>query len=39
MAIVIIINQKDRMIMSTRKHSQKISIKTVKQKRRYTYTW
>ena len=37
MAIVIVINQEGGMVMLTRKHSQKMSVKRVKQKRRYIY--
>ena len=39
MAIVIVTNQEAEMVMPTRKHSQKMSVKRVKQKRRYIYTW
>ena len=35
MVIVIISNQEGGMVMTTRKHSQKMSVKRVKQKRRY----
>ena len=37
MATVITINQEDRMVMPTRKHNQKISVKKVRQKIRYIY--
>ena len=37
MAIVIATNQEDGMEISTRKYSQKMSLKRVKQKRRYVY--
>ena len=36
-AIVIVTNQEGGMVMPTRKHSQKMSVKRVKQKRRYIY--
>ena len=35
MVIVIVSNQEGGMVMPTRKHSQKMSVKRVKQKRRY----
>ena len=37
MAIIIVINQEDEMVIPTRKHSQKMSVKRMKQKRRYIY--
>ena len=37
MATVIIVNQEDGMVMPTRKHNQKISVKKVRQKIRYIY--
>ena len=39
MATGIVINQEDEMVIPTRKHNQKMSVKRVKQKRRYIYTW
>ena len=41
MAIVIVINQESGMAIPTRKHSKKMSVKIVKQKKRYIYiyTW
>ena len=35
MAIVIVINQEDGMVMPTRKHNQKMSVKRVKQEKIY----
>ena len=38
MTIVVVINQEDGMVIPARKHSQKMSVKRVKQKRRYIYS-
>ena len=39
MAIVIVINQESGMAIPTRKHSKKMSVKIVKQKKRYIYIY